>query len=73
VGQRRLRVPAGGLPGHGQPEQRDLYGYLHDQTLRLLNAGYTGIEIAELLQLPPALETAWHTRTTGISASPPNS
>jgi alkyl sulfatase BDS1-like metallo-beta-lactamase superfamily hydrolase len=43
-------------------QQRDLYGYLHDQTLRLLNAGYTGIEIAELLQLPPALEGAWHTR-----------
>jgi alkyl sulfatase BDS1-like metallo-beta-lactamase superfamily hydrolase len=43
-------------------QQRDLYGYLHDQTLRLLNAGHTGIEIAELLQLPPALEAAWHTR-----------
>ena len=43
-------------------EQRDLYGYLHDQTLRLLNAGYTGIEIAELIELPPALETAWHAR-----------
>jgi alkyl sulfatase BDS1-like metallo-beta-lactamase superfamily hydrolase len=42
--------------------QRDLYGYLHDQTLRLLNAGYTGIEIAEMIQLPPALEGAWHTR-----------
>jgi alkyl sulfatase BDS1-like metallo-beta-lactamase superfamily hydrolase len=43
-------------------QQRDLYGYLHDQTLRLLNAGHTGIEIAELIELPPALETAWHTR-----------
>ena len=43
-------------------QQRDLYGYLHDQTLRLVNAGYTGIEIAELIQLPPALESAWHTR-----------
>jgi alkyl sulfatase BDS1-like metallo-beta-lactamase superfamily hydrolase len=41
--------------------QRDLYAYLHDQTLRLLNHGYTGAEIAEMLQLPPALETAWHT------------
>ena len=27
--------------------QRDLYAYLHDQTLRQLNQGYTGIEIAE--------------------------
>ena len=43
-------------------EQRDLYAYLHDQTLRLLNAGYTGIEIAEMFELPPALENAWHAR-----------
>ncbi|OIN80514.1 alkyl/aryl-sulfatase [Mycobacterium malmoense] len=41
--------------------QRDLYAYLHDQTLRLLNQGYTGIEIAEMFQMPPALERAWHT------------
>ncbi|MFJ5637313.1 alkyl/aryl-sulfatase [Streptomyces goshikiensis] len=42
-------------------EQRDLYAYLHDQTLRLLNQGRTGPEIAEELRLPPALERAWHT------------
>lgn len=41
--------------------QRDLYAYLHDQTLRMLNAGLTGIEIAEEMALPPALERAWHT------------
>ena len=41
--------------------QRDLYAYLHDQTLRLLNQGHTGAEIAEALQMPPALEAAWHT------------
>ncbi|HEX7826189.1 MAG TPA: MBL fold metallo-hydrolase, partial [Mycobacterium sp.] len=41
--------------------QRDLYAYLHDQTLRLLNQGHTGIEIAENFQMPPALEAAWHT------------
>ncbi|MFB7481197.1 alkyl/aryl-sulfatase [Streptomyces anulatus] len=41
--------------------QRDLYGYLHDQTLRLINKGWTGSEIAEHLQLPPALENAWST------------
>jgi alkyl sulfatase BDS1-like metallo-beta-lactamase superfamily hydrolase len=41
--------------------QRDLYAYLHDQTLRLLNQGFTGIEIAEQFQMPPALEAAWHT------------
>ncbi|HMR48972.1 MAG TPA: alkyl sulfatase dimerization domain-containing protein [Arachnia sp.] len=42
--------------------QRDLYAYLHDQTLRLMNQGYQGAEIAEQLQLPPALENAWHAR-----------
>jgi alkyl sulfatase BDS1-like metallo-beta-lactamase superfamily hydrolase len=41
--------------------QRDLYAYLHDQTLRLLNQGHTGVEIAENFQMPPALEAAWHT------------
>ena len=41
--------------------QRDLYAYLHDQTLRLLNQGYTGAEIADQFQMPPALEKAWHT------------
>jgi len=42
-------------------QQRDLYAYLHDQTLRMLNRGMTGNEIAEALRLPPALERAWHT------------
>ena len=41
--------------------QRDMYAYLHDQTLRQLNQGYTGIEIAETFAMPPALERAWHT------------
>ncbi|MFC4783910.1 alkyl/aryl-sulfatase [Nocardioides sp. MAHUQ-72] len=41
--------------------QRDLYAYLHDQTLRMLNQGLVGAEIAERMQLPPALEAAWHT------------
>ncbi|BAX96611.1 beta-lactamase-like protein [Mycobacteroides stephanolepidis] len=42
--------------------QRDLYAYLHDQTLRQLNQGLVGSEIAESLQLPPALAHAWHAR-----------
>ncbi|MGV9453084.1 alkyl/aryl-sulfatase [Streptomyces sp. NPDC003635] len=42
-------------------QQRDLYAYLHDQTLRMLNLGLTGREIAEQIQMPPALERAWHT------------
>ncbi|CCH86968.1 conserved protein of unknown function [Modestobacter italicus] len=42
--------------------QRDLYAYQHDQTLRLINRGLTGAEIAETLELPPALERAWNAR-----------
>lgn len=43
-------------------QQRDIYAYLHDQTLRMLNSGLTGAEIAEQIELPPALENAWHAR-----------
>jgi linear primary-alkylsulfatase len=43
-------------------KQRDLYSYLHDQTLRLLNQGHTGPEIAELIELPPSLAEEWHCR-----------
>jgi alkyl sulfatase BDS1-like metallo-beta-lactamase superfamily hydrolase len=35
--------------------QRDLYKYIHDQTLRLANQGLTPREIAEELELPEAL------------------
>ena len=42
-------------------EQRDLYAFLHDQTLRLMNQGYIGSEIAEMIEMPPALDAAWHT------------
>jgi alkyl sulfatase BDS1-like metallo-beta-lactamase superfamily hydrolase len=43
-------------------EQRDLYAYLHDQTLRMLNQGMNGAEVAEAMRMPPALEQAWHAR-----------
>jgi alkyl sulfatase BDS1-like metallo-beta-lactamase superfamily hydrolase len=42
-------------------DQRDLYAYLHDQTLRMLNQGMVGTEIAEAMVMPPALERAWNT------------
>ncbi|WP_410873003.1 alkyl/aryl-sulfatase [Nocardia sp. A7] len=42
--------------------QRDMYSYLHDQTLRLTNQGLTGAEIAEQLELPPALDEKWCNR-----------
>jgi len=37
-------------------KQRDVYKYLHDQTVRLMNAGLTAGEIAETLSLPKALD-----------------
>jgi alkyl sulfatase BDS1-like metallo-beta-lactamase superfamily hydrolase len=43
-------------------KQRDLYGYIHDQALRLLNKGHVAAEIAEHLELPPSLEREWHCR-----------
>lgn len=43
-------------------EQRDLYKYLHDQTVRLMNHGLKSTEIAETIRMPESLEAAWHTR-----------
>ncbi len=40
-------------------QQRDLYKHLHDQTVRLMNRGLTGIEVAETLQLPASLTLHW--------------
>jgi alkyl sulfatase BDS1-like metallo-beta-lactamase superfamily hydrolase len=43
-------------------KQRDLYKYVHDQTLRLINHGHTPNEIAELLVLPDSLAHEWYAR-----------
>lgn len=43
-------------------QQRDLYKFLHDQTLRLINHGLTPSEIADAIKMPKSLEGAWHTR-----------
>ena len=43
-------------------KQRDLYKYLHDQTVRLMNHGLTAAEIAEELTLPPGLDREWTVR-----------
>lgn len=34
---------------------RDVYKYTHDQTVRLINAGHTPREIADMVQLPKSL------------------
>lgn len=43
-------------------KQRDIYKFTHDQTVRLMNQGYTGEEISEMLTLPESLELNWATR-----------
>lgn len=43
-------------------KQRDLYKFIHDQTVRLLNHGLTPTEIAEQLKLPPSLANEWFSR-----------
>lgn len=40
--------------------QRDLYKFIHDQTLRLANRGLTMTEIAEELRLPSGLDRQWY-------------
>ena len=42
--------------------QRDTYRYIHDQTLRLANEGYTSQEIAEQLELPSTLRMRFANR-----------
>lgn len=38
---------------------RDMYKYLHDQSVRMMNQGMTGEEIAEHLSLPKPLADRW--------------
>ncbi len=41
---------------------RDAYKYLHDQTVRLMNMGLTGEEIADRIALPATLAAKWYNR-----------
>ncbi len=43
-------------------KQRDLYKYLHDQTLHLMNQGYTLTEVGNMLKLPKSLSDEWYNR-----------
>jgi alkyl sulfatase BDS1-like metallo-beta-lactamase superfamily hydrolase len=60
---------AHGIPRFGTDEivsfltsHRDAYKFLHDQTVRRMNAGATGTEIAEELALPDVLRKQWFNR-----------
>lgn len=43
-------------------KQRDMYKYTHDQTVRLMNMGYIGSEISEMIAFPESLDKNWSTR-----------
>jgi alkyl sulfatase BDS1-like metallo-beta-lactamase superfamily hydrolase len=58
-----------GWPRWGQEDvstfmafHRDAYKYLHDQSVRLMNKGYTAEEIAEVIALPESLGSKWYNR-----------
>lgn len=53
-GQQRIRELVAG--------QRDMYRYLHDQTLRLMSHGRTPNEIADELMMPNKLSRQWFAR-----------
>jgi alkyl sulfatase BDS1-like metallo-beta-lactamase superfamily hydrolase len=39
-----------------------MYKYIHDQSVNLMNKGYTGIEISNMVKLPPELDQQWYNR-----------
>ncbi|HVI48073.1 MAG TPA: alkyl sulfatase dimerization domain-containing protein [Chitinophaga sp.] len=42
--------------------QRDMYRYIHDQTLRWANQGYTPLEMADSIRMPKSLDTIFANR-----------
>ena len=68
-GDSEILIASHGWPRFGNGEirdylgkHRDAYAYLHDQTVRLMNQGLNGDEIAAQLQLPAELENEWYDR-----------
>ncbi len=42
--------------------QRDMYKFIHDQSVRLINLGYLPGDIAETLRMPESLQQEWSAR-----------
>ncbi len=42
--------------------QRDMYKYMHDQCVRMINHGLNMVEIAEEFEYPPVFQKYWHMR-----------
>ena len=43
-------------------KHRDMYKYIHDQSVNLLNKGYTGVELSNMVKLPLELDKQWYNR-----------
>jgi len=43
-------------------KQRDMYKFIHDQSVRLINRAYTPTDIADTLKMPASLANDWSTR-----------
>lgn len=43
-------------------KQRDQFKYLHDQSLRLMNEGFTIVEVAEAIDVPEPVSYEWYNR-----------
>jgi alkyl sulfatase BDS1-like metallo-beta-lactamase superfamily hydrolase len=68
-GEADILIASHGWPRIGNPsirdylgKHRDAYAFLHDQTVRLMNKGMNGDEIAATLELPEVLAQEWYDR-----------
>lgn len=68
-GDSDILIASHGWPRFGNSEirdylgkHRDAYAFLHDQTVRLMNQGLNGDEIAARLKLPAELDREWYDR-----------
>ena len=68
-GEADILIASHGWPRFGNPsirdylgKHRDAYAFLHDQTVRLMNKGMNGDEIAATLELPEVLAQEWYDR-----------
>jgi linear primary-alkylsulfatase len=59
IAQHNWPVWGGERVQHFLRKQRDAYKFVHDQTVRLMNYGYVGAEIAEMVKLPASLDQEW--------------
>ena len=62
IGQHTWPVAGRERVAHLLATQRDLYKFINDQSLRLINHGLTPAEIAETLHMPASLEREWSAR-----------